>query len=270
VLSDFVSPDADEVPRQAWDGIWLDGGRWGEDIMTGEKAAPVLTIEPAGGYFSGELKGIKITSTLPDAAIFYTTDGSEPDTASFLYLEPITVRHSAGIKAIAYIPGRAHSYVKEALFIDSSFQTPPVINKKLHSGLKYRYFETGITKASQLDTCTATSTGTAETVNFQDISSGKEKFGFIFEGYLSVPSDGRYVFYLNSNDGSRLFINGYEVINNDGRHGAKEKNVILHLRKGFYPVTVKYFQYGGGKELKLMWEGPGFGKKEIEKNYFYH
>ena len=269
-LKDYITPSEKEVPRPAWDGIWLNGDQWGEDIMTGEKAAPVVSIEPDGGYFSGKLRDVKISSTLPQAKIFYTIDGTIPDRSSTLYFEPVTIDSTLGIKAVAYLPGRAHSKIKEALFIDSSFQSPPAINARLKKGLTYSYFEAAVVKASELKNLNPAKTGIAQSVMIPAIASGKEKFGFIFDGYLSVPADGRYTFSLLSNDGSRLFINGKEVINNDGRHGVKEKQVKLALKKGIYPLTVKYFQYGGGKELKLFWEGPRLKKQEISEEYYFH
>ncbi len=269
-INDYAYPYPYEVPRPAWDGIWLNGIYWGEDIMTGEKAAPVVSIEPAGGYLSGKEQEIKISSSLPEATIFYTTDGSIPDRNANIYFEPFTISTTTNIKAIAFVPGRARSYIKEALFIDSSYQEPPVISKKLSPGLKYRYYENAVTKAWKLEEFLPVKEGTTPNVHIPELANGVEKFGLIFDGFLSVPADGRYTFHLLSNDGSRLFINDRPVINNDGRHAAKEKQVTLKLKKGIYPLTLKYFQYGGGKALKLFWEGQGLSKQEINENNFFH
>src|SRR5262245_34772825 len=43
-------------------------------------------------------------------------------------------------------------------------------------------------------------------------------------GVLRVPKDGRYTFYLESDDGSRLFLDGQQVVNNDGQHEMVEKS----------------------------------------------
>ncbi len=44
-------------------------------------------------------------------------------------------------------------------------------------------------------------------------------FGFVFTGTLIVPEDGKYTFYLDSDDGSRLSVDGKPVIEYDGIHG---------------------------------------------------
>ena len=270
-VPDFVSPRPEEVPRPAWDGIWLNGNNWGEDIITGEKAAPVVTIDPAGGYISDSGQKITINSSLPEAKIYYTTDGTIPDDKTgTLYFEPFSITSTTSIKAVAYVTGRAPSYLKEALFVDSALQTPPVIKADLKPGLEYQYFENDVTKARKLQNFEPVKKDIIKTISFPDFVNDVEKFGLIFVSYLHVPSDGRYTFYIRSNDGSRLLLNNKEVINNDGRHAAEEKSVVLNLKKGYYPLEVKYFQYGGGKELKLYWEGPGFSKQEItETNYFH-
>ena len=50
------------------------------------------------------------------------------------------------------------------------------------------------------------------------------EFGYIFNGYILVPKEGIYTFYTKSNDGSRLYINNQQVVNNDGAHGPIEKS----------------------------------------------
>ena len=49
-----------------------------------------------------------------------------------------------------------------------------------------------------------------------------EKYALQFEGYLKINNDGVYTFSTLSDDGSKLFIDGEEIVNNDGAHGAGE------------------------------------------------
>jgi hypothetical protein len=268
-IGDFIQPEADEIPRPAWDAIWLDGDYWGEDILSGEKAAPKITIEPSGGYFSKQIGPVRIFSSVKDAKIFYTTDGSVPNRNSNLYLEPLMINSMCSIKAVGYAPERAPGYVEEVLFIDSSFQRPAKISKNLQHGISYRYYENKVRAAVQFSDKTPVKIGRTNQIRLGKEGNGIEEFGYIFSGYLSVPARGKYTFYLLSNDGSRLYINGNEVINNDGRHAAEEKSVKLSLEKGLYPIELKYFQYGGGKALQLLWQGPGIVKSEVAPKYFF-
>ncbi len=73
-----------------------------------------------------------------------------------------------------------------------------------------------------------------------------------------------YVFYLASDDGSRLYLNDKLVINHDGLHGMDEKSVQVDLEAGRTAITLTYFDNGGGDGLQLTWSGPGFQKQKIE------
>ena len=96
-----------------------------------------------------------------------------------------------------------------------------------------------------------------------------DNFGMRFTGYLDVPSDGEYTFYLTSDDGSRLSIDGSPVVDNDGRHGAREKSGTITLTAGRHPITVDYFEGGGGEQLSVQWASGQFGKQSIPSERLY-
>lgn len=84
-----------------------------------------------------------------------------------------------------------------------------------------------------------------------------------FTGYLNVPTSGSYTFYLNSDDGSKLWLDGNLVVNNDGQHGAMEVSGTTNLTAGMHALVVGYFQATGGQELTVSWAGPALAKQSI-------
>ena len=95
-------------------------------------------------------------------------------------------------------------------------------------------------------------------------------FAYIFNGYLTIPTDGKYTLYLASNDGSMLYLDDYELINHDGPHSMIEESAAIALREGKHKIDLKYFQMLGGQGLMLYWKGPGFEKEEIPESVLSH
>jgi beta-glucosidase len=77
-------------------------------------------------------------------------------------------------------------------------------------------------------------------------------------GTLTPPTTGRYVFSLDSDDGSRLSINGKRIIDNwrDQSGGGATGTVDLSAGKPV-SITVEYYQAGGDSHLRLGWQPPG-------------
>ena len=120
-------------------------------------------------------------------------------------------------------------------------------------GVTLRVFDTGaLTKICDLKP--------AQTPNIDKIVSTLDlttdaQFGmannFLAQGLanLSVPTAGEYTFRLTSDDGSRLYIDGNQVIDHDGLHGDTSKDGAVTLTAGVHPLRVDYFDAGGGKVL---------------------
>ena len=89
-------------------------------------------------------------------------------------------------------------------------------------------------------------------------------FGFVFEGNLIVPQAGEYTFFLDSDDGSRLTLNGKELILYDGIHGeGNEQKATVRLSAGRLPIKLEYFQRVNGLGLTVGWSGPNFTRRSL-------
>jgi putative heme-binding domain-containing protein len=91
----------------------------------------------------------------------------------------------------------------------------------------------------------------------------RDAFALVFQGMIDIPTDGSYTFYTHSDDGSRLYIDDIEVVDNDGLHGMVEVSGTTTLAAGRHRITVTYYDNGGGDGLVASWQGPGFLKQRI-------
>lgn len=74
---------------------------------------------------------------------------------------------------------------------------------------------------------------------------------------LYIDKAGIYQFHLSSDDGSKLFMNGVQVIDNGSQHPLQTKSARVELGVGSYDLVIHYFQASGGKGLQLEWNADG-------------
>jgi hypothetical protein len=90
-----------------------------------QAAAPMLT--PVAGSYSGGIT-VTITTSTPNANIYYTTDGSVPSTSSNLYTAPFSLGVTTTVNAISVATGLLQSNVTSAAYVLSSQTAPPNFN----------------------------------------------------------------------------------------------------------------------------------------------
>jgi cytochrome c len=104
--------------------------------------------------------------------------------------------------------------------------------------------------------------------NFDNISGSdfkelNENFALVGHGALKIDTAGTYTFHIWSDDGSKLYINNVEVIDNDSIHGAEYGEVNISMKPGYYSFRLEYFQASGGKFLSFNWKKPGAKDFEV-------
>ncbi len=78
-----------------------------------------------------------------------------------------------------------------------------------------------------------------------------------------------YTFYINSDGGSRLFIRGHEVVNNDGVHGQQELAGQMTLLAGRHELELNYFIKDAPGTLTVEYQGPNFTRRAIPTEYLF-
>ena len=85
-------------------------------------------------------------------------------------------------------------------------------------------------------------------------------------GIIHIPTAGNWTFYLRSDDGSKLWIDDVEIVDNQGHHAMQERSGVVWLDAGEHRLRTEFFEHGGYAGLELKWEGPGISKQTIPTN----
>lgn len=85
---------------------------------------------------------------------------------------------------------------------------------------------------------------------------------FDIKGFLNVTTPNTYNFILNADDGAALFVDGTQVVNDDGQHAAQIASGTDTLTAGQHSVEVVYFNHNynnsqGGAFLSADFNGLG-------------
>ncbi len=97
-----------------------------------------------------------------------------------------------------------------------------------------------------------------------------ENFFARWTGLLRCNTEGLYNFYVESDDGCRLLIDGELVIDNSGGRAMEQRADRLLLRAGDHPVRFEYFQASGPAGVNLQWKPPGKGRSVIPPEALFH
>jgi hypothetical protein len=212
-------------------------------------------ISPTGGIFEDTKIMVTISSKTKAAEIRYTLNGEEPDQKSSLYTSPLKLNKSTTVKAIAFKNDLIKSEVEEKTF---SF-----VNKD-KNGINYKYYKgTWTEKLPDFEKLEPDGKGVVYNFDLDKIERRRANFAVEFFGHLKIEKKGEYTFYSESNDGSKLFIDDKEVVDNDGGHGLQERSGRIKLASGLHEIKVLYFDAGGTQHLKVYYEGPGIQKQGI-------
>ena len=187
---------------------------------------------------------VTLTCATRDADIRYTLDGTPPTEKSPVYTLPFTVTDYAVISAKGFLKGLVSGDVS-TLVIDGY---DPVIN-----GLNYACYEGDFNKLPDFSTLSSLKQGTALSLDPSKLKSREDHFALDFKGYLNIPTSGTYTFSLISDDGSKLYMDGILIADNDGNHGEKEVTGTIPLLKGKHVIRIGYFDNTGNETLRLKY-----------------
>ena len=197
----------------------------------------------------------------------YLTKGLHPIKVTFFERSSgqlLEVKYAGPGVSKQIIPG-SKLYTEKTDSTPEPTPSPEPDEPSIEAGLNYKYYEGYWNLMPDFGKLTAKKSGKVNNFSLEPRES-EERFGFVYEGYIQIDSDGTYSFYTTSDDGSKLYINSKEIVDNDGVHAAEEVSGKVYLTKGWHPIKVTFFERSHGEVLEVRYAGPGVSKKLIPSN----
>lgn len=94
--------------------------------------------------------------------------------------------------------------------------------------------------------------------NIYNVSLNQDSYALLFEGSITVPTNGTYRFGLGSDDASDAYINGTKIADYYGSHGgdpnyAGGNQYPITLTAGKHALTVRFVEFSGNDFVSLLW-----------------
>lgn len=166
--------------------------------------------------------------------------------------------------------GQTASATVSADLIDpTTFRDPDSpVNTRAGVGVRF-YALNNPTQLPDFDALSPYKTTEADNINVASTSGNypgadrADNLGALYEGFVDVPADGVYTLYVESDDGSRLYVGDTLVVDNDGLHSMQERSGTIGLKTGRHAVRVEFFEATGGAGCIARIEGGGLTKQVI-------
>jgi len=146
---------------------------------------------------------------------------------------------------------------------------PAVPEVKTTGGIEWQSYNGNFLWVPDVSTLTPSETGTSER---PDIVTNKttNSQALYYTGYLKIPADGDYTFFLNAGGGAFLRIHDAAVIDADfGYAGGTERQGEIKLKAGLHPFRLYYINKAGIKPLlNFQWSSPSISKQMVPSSAF--
>lgn len=224
------------------------------DIEGSPDVAVPPDIEAPTEIFVDTLQ-VTVSTPRERVELHYTTDGSDPGPESPVVARSLTLTETTTVSARAFRDGRPVSPVARARF-ERAAPLPTIdAPSPLDAGVCFDLYRGLWEVLPEFSTLRPEARGRLQSIT-SALWDREQGFGLRFEGFLEVPRDGAWTFHLLSDDGSRLWVDGRLVVDNDGLHSGFEKDGTAPLAAGLHRLRVDFFERSGGHQLRLEWSDP--------------
>lgn len=139
----------------------------------------------------------------------------------------------------------------------------PAIGAPTQPGLTYRLYQGVWPWLPDFDALTESRSGVSENI---DITGDA---GIAYHGYISVPDEGTYTFFITSESGAYLWLHEARIIEDDYHHDGTVQTGRVNLKRGLHPFRLYARRASGNQPLRLRYTGPTLAKQPVADAAFF-
>ncbi len=190
-----------------------------------------------------------------------------PGKSSTRYTAPFLAAHSGELSVRSFKEGALPGDTITAQVTVLSYLPAVKPNATLQKGLKVSVYELSPKSVDDLETAKPVKENLVKEISLDQLPR-EEYAGLMYNGYIQIPEEGIYTFFVSADDGAKLWINRELVVDNDGTHSNVEKSGRIALRKGLHAFKLSYIQDKSTKFLELKYRFDLQEKKLIPSSFY--
>ncbi len=232
-------------------------------------AAPVFAVNGQPQHGGQAATGDQLSMVVPQHAVYYTTDGSDPRVPSWASSTGDEVTLVSAVAAKRYI-----------------VPTGPLAGETVRGTILREWWlnipNTDIASLTGNPAYPDNPSGQDEITNFEGPVDWADNYGTRIRGYLHPPTSGEYTFWIATDDAGELWLssdamsgNATRIAHVPGWTSSREWNKYTEQRSAAITLTAgkKYYiealqkEGGGGDNVAVAWQGPGIAQQIIDGQY---
>lgn len=152
---------------------------------------------------------------------------------------------------------------------EDTMEYSPAVNVLIPvRGVTYTYYEGKCKRVAEMFSCNRVKEGTMKNFSIKEAPIA-DHFAYDFRTLVQIPEKGVYRFYTFSDDGSVLYIDGKQVVDNDGGHSGRRAEGKIALEKGFHELHLLYFENYMGQELEVGLAGKNLPEAPLQDEMLF-
>jgi hypothetical protein len=229
-------------------------------------AIPNISSTPSVNTMFAGSQNVDLATTTPGAVIKYVTTlsgdpGFSPGPTGTVFASTLNFTTHTRIAARAYLEGVSSALI--SFFVSPNFNPVTDPGNRVAGLFCQEYTGNGtLTTPFPAATAIPRQNGTVVRVThlmpplpFSTLDNNN--IAVLYKGYITVPETGFWTFFSSSDDGSRVFVDGVQVVDNNFNQGTTERSGDIFLTAGLHQYEAQWSNGTGGLAMEARWQAIG-------------